>query len=371
MDEKTMDTKTIHFEPKLIVDLLDIIHNAIIVINSENKIIFANSRTADMFNTSVAELENSDFFKLFMPDDREILVTNILHIIQNDREFDGEAMLRRPDGTTFMGLISGTYFQWDNNQAGMAFSIHDLTEMKTLEHSLRCSERIAFLGHLVDDISHQIRNPVMVIGGLARRLNTRDSFPKKVKAIMNEANRLEQLLETLNNFISLRSPIPERLPMGDLIDMAESTLRSTVEAYDCNWISEYEENITGEDLLIDRDLMQEALEAIIINACEAYHGTAEEKNVLFQISYSDDPALPYVINIIDHGVGISSEILPHIFGHFYSNKTKHIGMGLTLAQKIIEEQRGALTVSSEAGKGTTVSFHLVRERRRLIRTTKL
>lgn len=366
-----MDAKKVHFEPKLIGDLLDIIHNAIIVINSENRIIFANSRTVEMFRTSVAELQNNDFFKLFMPEDTEIMVANILHITRNDREFEGEAMLRRPEGTTFMGMISGTYFQWDNSQEGMAFSIHDITDMKAIEHSLRHSERVAFLGRLVHDISHQIRNPVMVIGGFARRLNTEGSSSKKVTAIIDEASRLEQLLDTLNNFISLRCPEPQRLPIADLIDMAETTLRSKVEACGCNWISEYEKNITGEELLVDKDLMIEALEAVIVNACESYNDTAERKNVVFQILHSTDSALPYVINIIDHGMGISSEIFPHIFGHFYSNKTRHMGMGLPLAQRIVEEQRGAVTVASEVAEGSTVSFHLVRERRRPLRTTKL
>ncbi len=366
-----MDTKTVHFQPKLIGDLLDIIHNAIIVINSENRIVFANSRTAAMFKTSVDELINNSFFKLFMPDDRKIMVNNILHIIREEHEFEGEVMLRCLDGTPFMGLISGTYFQWDNSQAGIAFSIHDLTEMKAIERSLRHSERIAFLGHLVDDISHQIRNPVMIIGGFARRLDTNGCSSKKVQAILNEAARLEKLLDTLNNFIRLRCPMPGRLKMSELIDVAETTLRRKVEACGCHWSGDYDEELFDEELLIDKDLMVEALEAIFLNACESYSGITAKKEILFQIQRSTNPALPYVINIVDHGNGIASDVFPHIFHHFYSNKTEHIGMGLTLAQRIIEEQRGALTVSSEVGKGSTVSIHLVKERRRPIRTTKL
>lgn len=366
-----MDVKTVHFEPKLIGDLLDIIHNGVLVVNSENRIIFANSRTGELFKTSVDELQNSDFAKLFMPDDREIMVANILHITRTDREFEGEAMLRRPDGTTFMGLISGTYFQWDNSQEGMAFSIHDLTDMKAIENSLRRSERIAFLGHLVNDISHQIRNPIMVIGGFARRLNTEGSSLKKVEVILDEVGRLEQLLDTLNNFISLRCPEPERVPIGVFIDMAETTLRSRVEAYGCNWISEYEEGIAGEELLFDKDLLIEALEAVIVNACESYGSTVEGKSVILKIHHSNDPGLPYVISIIDHGVGISSDIFPNIFDHFYSTKTRQMGMGLTLARRIVEEQRGALSVASNIGEGSTVNFHLVKERRRLLRTAKL
>ena len=366
-----MKTKTIHFEPKLIGDLLDIIHNAIIVINSKNRIVFTNSRTAAMFKISVAELKGSDFFNLFMPDDKDILVTNILYLIRKNREFEGEAMLRRPDGTTFLGMISGTYFQWDDNQTGMAFSIHDLTEMKAIEESLKHSERIAFLGHLVDDISHQIRNPVMIIGGLAKRLNSEAASSRKVKVIRNEARRLEQLLDTLNHFTNLRCPVPERLPLREFIELVETNLRPKVEAHGCSWISNYEIEINGEDLLVDKDLMLEALEAISTNACEAYDDAAKEKIVVFQVSPSTDPTRPYLITITDYGMGIPQEVLHHIFGHFYSCKTKHIGMGLPLAQKIIDEQRGSLGVSSEAGAGTTVSIHLVKERRRLIRTIRL
>lgn len=366
-----MDATTIQSEPQLIGDLLDIIHNAIIVINAENKIIYANSRTASMFNTSVTELQNKDLYKLFMPDDKEILVPNILHITRNEREFEGEAMLRRMDGTTFMGLISGTSFQWDKSQEGIAFSIHDLTDIKAIERSLRHSERIAFLGRLIDDISHQIRNPIMVIGGFAKRLHARYSSAKEAKAIINEASHLEDLLDTLNNFINLRCPTTERIPMRKLIDLAENTLCDIVETCGCNWISEYEEDIINSDLLVDASLMIKALEAAVINACESYDGAVAEKDVIFQIQHSKDPALPYVINIIDHGTGIPSAISSHIFGHFYSNKTKHIGMGLTFAQRIVEEQRGNVTVHSEADEGSIVSFHLVKERRRRIRTTKL
>jgi signal transduction histidine kinase len=299
------------------------------------------------------------------------MVANILHITRSDREFEGEAMLKRPDGTTFMGMLSGTSFQWDNDQEGMAFSIHDLTDMKAVEKSLRHSERIAFLGRLVDDISHQIRNPIMVIGGFARRLDTNGSGSKKVKVILDEASRLEQLLDTLNEFIGLRCPEPERISIGDFINLAETTLGSRVKAQGCKWISDYEEGIGSEELLIDKELMIEALGSVIDNACESYEGAAEKKNVIFQIRHSNDPALPYLINVIDNGTGISSEVSSHIFDHFYSTKTKQVGMGLTFARRIVEEQRGVLSVSSSAGEGSIVTFYLVKERRRPLRTTKL
>lgn len=366
-----MNNTSIRTKPKIIGDLLDIIHNAIIVINSTNKIIYANSRTAEMFNTSVTDLQNNDIFHLFMPEDTDIMVNNILHITRTEREYEGEAMLKRMDGTQFMGLISGTSFQWDENQEGIAFSIHDITDIKAIERSLRHSERITFLGHLIDDISHQIRNPITVIGGFAKRLLTKNAPSKETNAIMNEARHLEALLDTLNAFIHLPSPVTKRVTIGTLIEIAESTLRATVETNNCNWISEYDDDLAGEELLLDTELMTKALEAAIINACEAYGSNDTDRQVLFQIQHSRNTALPYVIRITDQGAGISNTVLPHIFGHFYTNKTKHIGMGLTCAQRIVEEQRGTLTIDSEMDKGCTISFHLVKERRRPIRTTRI
>lgn len=366
-----MAQKEIHYAPKLIVDLLDIIHNAIFVIDSHKTIIFVNSRTAKMFNTSASQLQGRNLAQLFMPEDTEILVSNILNIIRQNGEYEGEAMLKRDDDSTFLGLIAGTYFKWDNNQEGMAFTIHDITDLKSIEKSLKRSERIAFLGRLIDDISHQIRNPVTIIGGFARRLVDDNTCSTKARAILKEAYHLEDLLDTLGKFIKLARPNPKRIPLNTLVKVVEKNLRQIVNDLGCSWVSECNESIIDTTLLVDQELLLEALKSVVINACESYNKTTIEKPVIFQVQHTDDPKLPYTISIIDHGVGIPEERTEHIFSHFYSNKTKHIGMGLTFAQRIMEEQMGKITIKSSEGNGTTITFHLVKERRRLIRTTKL
>ncbi|MCB2184633.1 MAG: PAS domain-containing protein [Desulfobulbaceae bacterium] len=366
-----MTQKEVKFAPKLIGDLLDIIHNAILVIDSDNKIIFANSRTAKMFQTTVSHLQGMDIIDLFMPDDLSILVPNILDITRTSGEFEGEAMLQRPDGTSFLGMIAVTYFLWDNHKEGMAFTIHDITDIKSIEYALRRSERTAFLGRLVDDISHQIRNPVTVIGGFARRLIKDCDSQAKAKAIMKEANHLEALLDTLNNFIRLPRPHPTRTSMGSIIDNMEKRLQKQVTDLGCNWFGDYEENIRNYTFLVDQELLMVALESVVINACESYTESDSAKNVTVQVKLSKNSNLPYVIKIIDQGVGISQSHLRHVFAHFHSNKTKHIGMGLTFAQRIVEEQMGKIIIESFEGKGTTVSCYLIQDRRRIIRTMRL
>ncbi len=356
---------------QVVGELLDIIQNVVLVIDSDDRIVFANSRAGEMFKTEVKELYGSPVSQLFMPEDRNILAENILYLTRKDGEFEGEAMLRRPDGGGFLGMIGSNLFNWDNHIQGIALTIHDLTELKQIEQQLRRSERVAFLGNLMNDLSHQIRNPVMAIGGFARRLDMEEGGTLKTQAILSESLRLESLLDRLNHFIHLRCPDPKSMPIRDLMHKADTRLREKVKLSGCQLVNEYDIGLGDEWLLADSDLLFDAFTEIAINGCESYQDSSVDNKVIFRFETSDDPVLSYVIRFIDHGRGMTSECLEKCCSHFYTNKTHHVGMGLTLAKRIIEEQYGKMTISSEEGKGTVVSVHLLKERRRLIRRVRL
>ena len=90
-----------------------------------------------------------------------------------------------------------------------------------------------------------------------------------------------------------------------------------------------------------------------------------------QLIETFEPSWPYAIKIIDEGCGINADYLSSVTSHFFTKKRKHIGMGLTFAQRIIDEQDGELTIDSVEGEGTSVTFFLKKERRRPIRTKKM
>jgi signal transduction histidine kinase len=169
----------------------------------------------------------------------------------------------------------------------------------------------------------------------------------------------------------LPPPNLSRITMKVLIASLEEHIAQRVHFLGCNWVGSYAPDLGDETLLVDQDLLLEALEAIVINACEAYDRSASEKNVLCEASRTGDSARPYRIRISDQGGGIPVDTHPLVFSPFYSTKTKHIGMGLTFARRIIEEQMGRITIESVAGKGTVVTCHLIKERRRAIRIAKI
>ncbi|MFC1845116.1 ATP-binding protein [Thermodesulfobacteriota bacterium] len=363
-------TSIIKYSPKVIGEILNIVHNSVFLLNAENRILFANSQMEKMFKANAEQLIDLQFEKLFMPEDREIMAPNFLKITKEKREFECETMLRCLDDTSFLGLMCCAYFQWEG-EGLIAATIHDITKMKSIERMLKLSEHDTFLGRMLDDISHHIRNPVLVIGGLAKRLSRGEETEKYAEIISNESRRLEKLLDTLNAFIKLPRPQLKHVSLAELVRMVEQCIKPIIEEHEITWKYKYSEKILSNTMLIDLALLLKAIEAVVLNACEAYKERNDTNTVTLQLLETFEPSWPYAVKVIDKGCGINEKDLPNITSHFFTKKSKHIGMGLTFAQRIMDEHDGELTIDSSKDKGTTVTFFLKRERRRSIRTKKL
>jgi PAS domain S-box-containing protein len=358
-------------QPKIITHILEIINSAILVVDTLDHIVFANSKAVMMFKAEKKELESIPLAGIFMSEDRDVLVSNILKITRSRGEFEGEAMLYRPNGSRFMGLLSASSWQWEKGTE-VIITIHDITKLKNIEWELKRSESMVFLGQMLNDISHQIRNPVLAIGGFSRRLaKTKLSKPEHIQAIMDESTRLELLLNTLNEFIQLDRPKLELFPVKYLIENIESHLMGLAEDHGAKWISRIPSSLPKERVLADPGILIKALEAVIINACDAYEHKDAKKIIEFWVNPVDDGPRTCAFCVKDRGSGIKPTVLPNVFSPFFTTKTGHIGMGLTFAQRIMEEQNGDIAIDSSVGEGTTMTLYLSKERRREIRTKKI
>ena len=363
-------TSIIKYSPKVIGEILNMVQNAVFLLDAENRILVANSRMEKMFKASAEQLIGLQFEKLFMSEDRTIMAPNILKITEEKREFECETMLHCLDGSSFLGLMCCAFFHWEGGGL-IATTIHDITKMKSIERMLKHSEHEAFLGHMLNDISHHIRNPVLVIAGLAKRLKKSETPQKYAEVISKESRRLEKLLDTLNDFILLPRPQLKHVPLADLVEAVEQRVKPVMKEYGATWECKCSGKILANTILIDIALLVKAIKAVVLNACEAYEARDENNTVTLQLIETFDTTWPYAIKIIDQGCGINAENLPHVTSHFFTKKSKHIGMGLTFAQRIMDEQDGELIVDSSEDQGTTVTFFLKKERRRPIRTKKL
>ena len=353
----------------LTASILGVINNAILVVGADDRITFANSKAGAMFNAGHADqLCGQPISRLFMPEDQEILAPNLMKLARDTPEFEDEFMLLRFDGSGFFALISASQLQVEAHPT-VILSIHDISGLKGIEKTLKHTERVASLGRILDDINHQIRNPLSVIGGFAKRLAKQPGADQRyTEAILDEADRLEGLLDTLSAFAKVPHPKISRVPFGTLIQKIESTIGPRAGATGCPLLIRCPDHLLAATVSIDLDLLLQAITALVDNACEA--STAGKQCISLAIGESGK-SLPYRISISDQGSGIDPDDQANVFAPFFTRKTRRHGMGLTMAQRIVTEQGGEIILESSLGQGTTVHLLLMAERRRGLRVRRL
>jgi signal transduction histidine kinase len=226
--------------------------------------------------------------------------------------------------------------------------------LKASHEYLRQAERLIAVGKISDKLAHEIRNPLMVIGGFTDRLkkNARKCLggEKYAKIISNEVARLEHLVNDILLYsgemplekteVNINKLMNEVLLLFDK-DLAEKAISVN---------TSFGENIPL--IRADKQKLQEVFINIVINAIHAMEGGAS-LTVETQWVHEKVPQTVKVA-ISDTGKGISEDILDKIFDPFFTTKTVGSGLGLTVAREIIKRHNGTMHVNSEIGKGTTV-----------------
>ena len=145
---------------------------------------------------------------------------------------------------------------------------------------------------------------------------------------------------------------PKKIKLETLINKSLEPLLIPMELKNINLKLDIDFNMK---MVIDLNWTSEALINIIKNACEH-----TDENGTIRI-YSEDNPIYQAIIIEDNGNGISEDDLPFIFERFFKGKSnkESIGIGLNMAKKIIDMQKGDISVKSEIGKYTafTIKFY--------------
>jgi two-component system NtrC family sensor kinase len=226
------------------------------------------------------------------------------------------------------------------------------------EHRLIRSERLATVGKMAAQVTHEVRNPLASIGLYAELLGDElaegSESRRLVASISSEVDRLTEITETYLRFARLPQPKLEREDVGSLVaSVAEFARAELAQAH-----IELHLDLPAEPLEVpvDENQLRQALLNLIRNAREAM---AEGGRLRIGVRREvDDTA---TITVTDSGPGIAAENLPKIFDPFFSTKAKGTGLGLALVQQIAVEHGGRVDVSSNdvssEGQGTT--FRLV------------
>lgn len=227
-------------------------------------------------------------------------------------------------------------------------------ELLDSQERLIHSERFAAVGEAAAYVSHEIKNPLMVIGGLAHQVERRVAEDaaalEKLRIIQEEVKRLETFLGDLRDFLRPLAPAKQEIDLNQVIKDVQILMGEAAQ----------EKGIYLEDRLdprlprieADANQIKQVLVNLIKNALEATEGNGR---ILLATEWKDGQAC---LTVQDTGKGMPVEVLEKIFHPFFTTKDKGTGLGLAVIHKVITDHHGTIMVESTAGRGSTFTVKL-------------
>ena len=353
---------------------LDLVQVAFIVTDDHSKILYANRYTKRLFGYAREEIEGKRIRALFLEEDLTYFLPNIIYLSLYKNGFEGEALLRQKDGTKVFAHLYTTTFK-EGGEIFISFSFQEIQRLKKLERERMEMERWASLGMMVEEIAHQVRNPIATIGGYSQRLLKTFSPPPNGKSylhqILREAKRLETMIQRVEEYILSPKPAFRKERIEKVV---ETVLRAASEkaAEKGVFFNLETRALEGRgDFFIDKDLIAKALFYILENSIEAVTQIPMgKKGAVVKVSLFGDGG-DIGISISDRGEGIPKKNLGRIFEPFFSTRPNRVGLGLTFVKRVVEEQGGSIRVGSRLKKGTTITLIFAKDRRRILRREQL
>ena len=282
--------------------------------------------------------------------------------VTTNQPFAGE--LEDPHlGGTFL-ISSSPIFDNSGFLLGTVHIARDVSEIKKLRETVASVERMAALGEMAAKVAHEIRNPLLSIGGFAKRLEKRldRDLKEHSRIIVEEVRRLEGILNNILSFVKTAKLEKAEVELSGLIEDVVNLLEPAIHEKGNILIKEIEYPIK---IHANYDKFKEAVLNIMTNANEAMEkgnifirayktSTLSETNLPGQMAEKAET----VVEIEDNGSGIKEEDINRIFDPFFTTRTTGTGLGLSITKRIIEEHGGRIEVDSVIGRGTKFKIHL-------------
>ena len=211
------------------------------------------------------------------------------------------------------------------------------------------------IGEVAAGVAHELRNPIFGISSAAQLLRFRSRedpvMEKNVGRILREVERLNRMVTTL---LDIGRPIALKLSPNDPDAVWDDVLETERGRLESRSIAIRRTRSTETATLpIDGEQLAQVFKSILSNAVDA---APEATDITLQSAIL--PTGGWRCRLTNGGPPIPPEMLPRVFELFLSTKPGSTGVGLALAQRIIEEHRGTITIESGAEIGTTVTVTL-------------
>ncbi len=358
--------------------ILNSLRCGILSIDRENKITAINE-----IAIRILELENRDYVG---EDVRNVLKNQefFLKLLSGAYQMKNlpsraEMEIRLREGASRTVGYTISFIKSDDGEAsGISLFFKDLTLVEQLNEQEKLKDRLAALGQMAAGLAHEIRNPLAAIeltaGLIKRKLSDHPNHTTQLESIQSEVRKLNKIVTDCLEFVRPVKISQEKVNLAALLDESIQMAMSTVEKKEFRLTKNF---LATPPVPVDYNQMKQVVVNILVNALQASkeRGSIEiscgpsscfQRNAPYGNGKFSDMNLGRQLNlssyawikVADSGQGIPEDVLSKIFYPFFTTKEKGSGIGLAIAQKIVDSHHGSIDVESELGSGTTFTIKL-------------
>ncbi len=316
--------------------------------DSKGIVITVNTAFCKIFDTMKEEVIGKPYYEVYSEKTNKEAALMLLDYQKNffNKSFVANKKSRRTlrSGKTLTLDIAYNIIQFENGKSLLLGIFRDISDQIKAEEDLRNSEKLAAIGKMTAFLSHEIKTPLvsinMNIDMLSKSLDLPDSKRKSFSIIQKEVKRLDRLLRNVLQFSRQVELINSNVNLANLIQNIKDFLEPILTERKIKFVTELNDCI----IMGDYQKLQSAFLHLIENAIEAIN---EDGCITISLLLDEEIGAASVL-IKDDGPGFDDNI--KIFEPFFTTKSSGTGLGLPIAQKIIEQHKGKLRlVSSKPG----------------------
>jgi PAS domain S-box-containing protein len=356
-----------------LITAVEQIGEAIILASLDGSIQYVNPAFEQLTGYGAAEARGRSLDLLAGRDTNAETMAEVQSALARGDTWRGRLTSRSRDDTTSVADVTAGPVRDDRGSiVSYVIVARDITQELQLEERYRQAQKMEAVGRLTGGIAHDFNNLLTAINGFAElaQLDLTPDHPawEKVTRVLNSGQRAVKLVSQLLAFSRKQIIRPQVLDLNARVAEMGSMLR----------------HIIGEDILLvtvlapdlwpikaDPAQLEQVIVNLVVNARDAMPSggklTIETANVALDTAYAANhlevlPGEYALLAISDTGIGMSPEVMSHLFEPYFTTKGvgKGSGLGLATVFGIVKQNGGHISCYSEEGVGTTFKIYLPR-----------
>ena len=338
--------------------ILESLATAIMLTDGQYKIIYANTSAEQLFGMSRSKLRSLKLTDLINRHEKNLMENLSRALKANFQGFSASDIAVGIDPSHTIS-VDMSISQYSGKNKGLIVEIKSINYQQKLSYERQRRTQHLAARDLIRNLAHEIKNPLGGIRGAAQLLEM--TFGKAAditdytKVIIEQSDRLKTLVD---NLLGPQRPNPMSLANIHYVVEKVLSLETMATKDKVRFEKDYDPSLP--ELMLDVDAMQQTFINIISNAIQALTESNTERPL---IKIKTRAVNGVVINgfkyptsicvaITDNGPGIPESIMPKIFYPMVTSRSKGNGLGLSIAQSIVERHSGTIECESQKGKTT-------------------